>query len=132
MYGTDIYRVGILCISYARMFGLFLAPYTTNLTSFQIAAVLLLSIIFLRETYAPTILKRKTMKLNKGTTDSPYRSKYHSDLPTSALFKRAIVRPIKMLFNPIVFLLSAYMAVVYGYLVYPYCLQNSAEKLMLI
>lgn len=45
------------------------------------------------------------------------RSKLDKGLPPREVFLRAIVRPTKMLlFSPICFLLSLYMAIVYGYL----------------
>jgi hypothetical protein len=73
--------------------------------------------VFLRETYAVTLLERKAKRLRKETGDSRYTSKLDSGLSPGELFKRSIVRPMKMLlFSPIVFLLSLYMAIVYGYL----------------
>lgn len=72
---------------------------------------------FLRESYPPTLLKRKTDRLRKETGDSRYISKFDTGLSPKALFKFSIVRPLKMLmFSPIVLALSVQMAVVYGYL----------------
>jgi hypothetical protein len=73
--------------------------------------------LFLRETYAVRILDLKAKRLRKETGNPNLRSKMDSGLSPRDLFARSIVRPIKMLlFSPIVFLLSLYMAVVYGYL----------------
>ena len=73
--------------------------------------------IFLRETYASTLLDQKAKKLRKETGNQALRSKMNKDVDPKELFKNAIVRPTKMLFCvPIVFLLSLYMAVLYGYL----------------
>ncbi|KAF2099054.1 MFS general substrate transporter [Rhizodiscina lignyota] len=73
--------------------------------------------IFLRETYAPRILELKARRLRKETGNPNLRSKLDTGLSPRELFIRSIVRPTKMLlFSPIVFLLSFYMAVVYGYL----------------
>jgi len=73
--------------------------------------------VFLRETYAPVILARKTKRLQKETGNENLRSKMDTGLSPKELLKRSLIRPIKMLlFSPIVFLLSLYMAVVYGYL----------------
>ena len=73
--------------------------------------------IFLRESYHPAVLRRKTQRLRQETNNSDLRSKLDSGLTNREIFIRAIIRPTKMLFlSPIVFLLSLYMAVVYGYL----------------
>lgn len=77
--------------------------------------------IFADETYAPRLLQLRAVKLQKEseTAGHPrtFRSKLDSGLPPREVFLRAIIRPTKMLlFSPIVFLLSLYMAIVYGYL----------------
>ena len=75
------------------------------------------SIIFMRETYEPVLLQRLTNKLCKETGNDKLRSKLDLGITKKEVFKRAIVRPTKMLlFSPIVLALSVYMAVVYGYL----------------
>ncbi|KAL8988561.1 MAG: hypothetical protein Q9177_002386 [Variospora cf. flavescens] len=80
-------------------------------------AITLFSFIFLRETYPPILLERKAKKLRSETNNNNLRGKYTSDLPPLTLFKRAIFRPLKLLFlSPIVLALSTFMAVVYGYL----------------
>ncbi|KAL8904906.1 MAG: hypothetical protein Q9207_002972 [Kuettlingeria erythrocarpa] len=77
----------------------------------------ILTFLFLRETYAPKLLRDKAMKLQKETGQEQYRSKLESDLPARVLFMRAITRPSKMLlFSPIVLGLSSYMALVYAYI----------------
>lgn len=71
----------------------------------------------MRESYAPIVLRRKVQRMEKESGNEKLRSKLDSGLPPREIFLRAIVRPTKMLlFSPIVFLLSLYMAVVYGYL----------------
>lgn len=71
----------------------------------------------MRETYAYTILQHKTKRLQKETGNTKLRSIADTGRTPQALFRHAIVRPTKMLFcSPIVFLLSLYMAIVYGYL----------------
>ncbi|KAF2436537.1 MFS general substrate transporter [Tothia fuscella] len=73
--------------------------------------------IFHRETYAGAILEKKAKKLRKETGYKEYVSKLDSGLAPRALFAHSIIRPIKMLlFSPLVFFLSLYMAIVYGYL----------------
>ena len=71
----------------------------------------------MRETYAYTILERKTARRRKETGNPKLRSALDTGRVPKELFKTAIVRPSKMLiFSPIVFLLSLYMSIVYGYL----------------
>ncbi|KAI7220293.1 MFS general substrate transporter [Hortaea werneckii] len=71
----------------------------------------------LEETYAPTLLERKTTKLRKETGNLHLRSKLDQQLPAHELFLRAIVRPTKLLFrSPICALMSLYMAFVYAIL----------------
>ncbi|KAH7132479.1 major facilitator superfamily domain-containing protein [Dendryphion nanum] len=70
-----------------------------------------------RETYAPTLLAQKTARLRKETGNNELRSKLTLNIPAKEIFLRAIVRPMKMLlFSPIVFLMSLYVAVNYGVL----------------
>ena len=71
----------------------------------------------MRESYAYVILQRKTRRLQKETGNPHLRSALDTGKNPKALFKHSIVRPIRMLFlSPIVFLMSLYMATVYGYL----------------
>ena len=80
-------------------------------------AVLLLGAIFLRETYPVVILERKTQQMIREIGDYSLVSALHDPTPRGELFKRAIVRPLKMLFfSPIVLLLSIYLSVLFGYL----------------
>ena len=74
--------------------------------------------IFLRESYEPTLLARRAATLRKSTDNPNLRSKFDSpDRKTSDIFLQAIIRPSKLLvLSPIVFTLSLYMAIVYGYL----------------
>ncbi|KAL2215106.1 putative MFS multidrug transporter [Thermoascus aurantiacus ATCC 26904] len=80
-------------------------------------AVTVVCFLFLRESYAYTILDRKTKRLREETGNPNLRSALDSGRSAKDLFLFSIVRPTKMLFrSPIVFLLSLYVAVVYGYL----------------
>lgn len=69
------------------------------------------------ETYAPVLLRRRAEKLSK-ITGKVYESKLDTDQGKVNLkesFKVALSRPWLLLFRePIVFLLSLYMAIVYG------------------
>jgi MFS family permease len=71
----------------------------------------------MRETYGPTLLARKTKRLQKETGNMALRSKLDLGLTPREVFLRAIVRPMKLMFlSPICALMSLYMAVVYGIL----------------
>lgn len=77
----------------------------------------ILSLIFMRETYGPTILQKKTNRLRKETGNQELRSKFDVGLSPRDFFIRGIIRPAKMLaFSPIVLSTSIYVGVVYGYL----------------
>jgi hypothetical protein len=74
-------------------------------------------LVFLRESYAPVILARKAARLRKETGNQNLRSKLQTSGSPRALFWRAISRPLKLLTrSPIVFILSMYASIVYGYL----------------
>ena len=75
------------------------------------------SVVFMRETFEPALLEQKAKRLRKETGNPNLRSRLDPGIPTSEFFKRALIRPTKMLvLSPIVLLLSIYMAVIYGYL----------------
>lgn len=80
-------------------------------------AALLLGAIFLRETYPVIILEWKTLRMIRETGNQNLVSALHDPTPSREVFKRTIVRPLKMLiFSPIVLLLSIYLSVLFGYL----------------
>lgn len=82
-----------------------------------IVVLMVLSFVFLRETYAVTLLGRKAARLRKETGNQELYSKLDLRLSTRELFVRSIVRPVKMLcLQPIVTLMAVDMAIVYGYL----------------
>lgn len=69
------------------------------------------------ESYHATILARKAARLRKETGNPNLRSKLALPIPPKEVFIRSIVRPMKMLFfQPIVLLMSLYVAVNYGIL----------------
>ncbi|KAH8669580.1 major facilitator superfamily domain-containing protein [Tricladium varicosporioides] len=77
----------------------------------------ILCIVFMRETYAPVILAKKTKHLRKETGNQLLRSKLDAGLSPKDFFIRSIIRPAKMLvFSPIVLITSIYVGLVYGYL----------------
>lgn len=77
----------------------------------------ILSLVFLRETYAATIIQRKTIRLQKETGNMELRSKLDVGLSPKDFFLHSIIRPSKMLiFSPVVLVTAVYVGVVYGYL----------------
>ncbi|KAI0002853.1 bicyclomycin resistance protein [Xylariaceae sp. FL0662B] len=81
------------------------------------AIILILMLLFLKESYAPVLLARKTARLQKETGNEMLRSKLDAGLSPRDYFKRGIIRPFKMLaFSPMVVITAFYMAVTYGYL----------------
>ncbi|KAJ5938153.1 hypothetical protein N7454_004495 [Penicillium verhagenii] len=80
-------------------------------------AVSICSVLTIKESYPPTLLAWKTKRLQKETGNPNLRSKLDTGRTSRQLFLHSIVRPTKMLFlSPIVFLLSLYVALIYGYL----------------
>lgn len=77
----------------------------------------ILGALTIPETYSPLILRRRAAKLSK-MTGKVYKSKMeieHGTKTISAEFKTALSRPWILLFRePIVLLLSIYMAIIYG------------------
>ena len=87
------------------------------LISMLAGVIFLITLAFLRETYAFVILDRKTKRLIKETGNADLKSVLDTGRSPKDLFSTSIIRPMKMLFlSPIVFLMSLYMAIVYGYL----------------
>jgi len=71
---------------------------------------------FIPETYASVLLRERAQTLSKAT-GQVYRSKFEKDkkVEIGQLFKSALSRPWELLFKePIVFLLSLYLAIVYA------------------
>lgn len=80
-------------------------------------AFLVGSVLIQRETYPPTLLARKTKRLQKETGNMKLRSAQQTTRTPWQHFRLNIIRPTKMLcLSPIVFGLSLYMAICYGYL----------------
>lgn len=80
------------------------------------AVLTALGFLFIPETYAPVLLRARAERLSKAT-GRVYRTKYEKDKPVvvKELYKTALTRPWILLFRePIVFLLSLYLAIVYG------------------
>lgn len=90
---------------------------TLLLMKAQAGVVLVATMLFMRESYAYVILRRKTSRLRRETGNPHLRSALDTGKEPKELFVFSIVRPIKMLFlSPIIFLMSLYAATIYGYL----------------
>lgn len=84
----------------------------------QISVILITALIMMRETYAPSILRRKAAKLRRKTKNPKFYSKYDDNGSALTALLRACLRPTKMLlFSPIVSLLSFFCAFVWGVLI---------------
>ncbi|KAF1809713.1 putative MFS multidrug transporter [Eremomyces bilateralis CBS 781.70] len=78
---------------------------------------MVLSGIFLRESYPPVLLAQKVQKMRKETGNEQLRSALDDGRAPREVFMLSIIRPLRMLFlSPIVFIFSAYTAVIYGIL----------------
>ncbi|RDL38947.1 uncharacterized protein BP5553_03287 [Venustampulla echinocandica] len=84
-----------------------------------IAAViwLVVAMIFMRETYARTLLERKAALLRKTTGNPALLVKGHEQLSPLVHLTNGLARPVKLLlFSPVVLLLSIYVALIFGLL----------------
>ncbi|KAF4769472.1 hypothetical protein HAV15_008625 [Penicillium sp. str.  len=79
--------------------------------------VFLVGIAFIPETYTPVLLQKRAAKLSK-LTGAVYRSRLdvgNANRTAGQIFTKTMVRPWILLFmEPIVLLLSIYMAIIYG------------------
>ncbi|KAK1842294.1 MFS multidrug transporter [Colletotrichum chrysophilum] len=74
-------------------------------------------LLILRETSAKALLEKRAQKTRKRTGNPRYISVLDDGVSPKEAFSRAIKRPLRLLIlHPIVFTLSAYFAVIYGYL----------------
>ncbi|EFE33932.1 uncharacterized protein ARB_07396 [Trichophyton benhamiae CBS 112371] len=72
--------------------------------------------LFLKETYAPTILQKKAKRLRKKTGNPNLKPKVVKKGAPHQMILQAIIRPMKLLiFSPIVLLLALYAGLVYGF-----------------
>ncbi|KAI9659910.1 MAG: hypothetical protein M1821_001262 [Bathelium mastoideum] len=78
-------------------------------------AIAFVAVFVLRESYAPTLLYRKTKRLRKETGNDKLEPKLESNVSTAQRFKMAILRPSRMLMTPIVAVLCIQVALIYAY-----------------
>jgi MFS family permease len=99
--------------------GAFISEYTTwrwVFWSTSIAGIIIqiFGLLFLPETYGPTLLKRREKSLREKEGDSLYHTEHDSVNFISAM-KTALVRPFKLLATqPIVQVIALYMAYLFG------------------
>ncbi|KAL3447437.1 major facilitator superfamily domain-containing protein [Aspergillus insuetus] len=80
-------------------------------------AMMILTVIWYRESYGPVVLKRKAARLRQATGNLNLRPAYDESKFGLQLFLSALARPLKLLFgSPIVFLMALLSATTYGYL----------------
>lgn len=63
------------------------------------AGVATISIVFTKETYAPTILKAKAAKIQKETEDDRYWTRYDMNISAWELIKLNLYRPFVLFFT---------------------------------
>jgi DHA1 family multidrug resistance protein-like MFS transporter len=82
------------------------------------ALSLVLNILFLQETYPPVILVNKATELRRRTKNWGIHAKQEEiEIDLKELVEKNFTRPLRMLITePIVLLLSVYMAFIYGLL----------------
>ncbi len=79
------------------------------------AAITAVFLLFVPETYAPTILRKRAKTLTQATgRQYAYHGDVEKPFDIPQHFKVALVRPWLLLLEPIVFLLSLYIAIIYG------------------
>jgi multidrug resistance protein len=87
------------------------------IVSITSAVATIVVFLFGRETYAPVLLRRRVEQLKKSTGSPNLTHELDEGLTPWGQIRRAIVRPLKLLFlSPIGFTSAMYLAIVYGYL----------------
>ncbi|KAK3986230.1 major facilitator superfamily domain-containing protein [Cladorrhinum sp. PSN332] len=105
--------------------------WTSYLVSIMGFVAFLLDLFFLRETYPPSILVQKASELRRRTLNWGIHAKQEEiEVDVKELITKNFSRPMRLLFcEPIVTLLSIYMAFIYGLLylfltAYPFVFQG--------
>ncbi|OCL08870.1 MFS general substrate transporter [Glonium stellatum] len=84
-------------------------------TSIAAALVQVSGIFFLQETYTPTLLKRRAVRLRKETGNEKLYTEFDSNKPLIEVLKTATIRPFRLLATqPIVQVIAVYMAYLFG------------------
>ena len=83
----------------------------------MLAGVSLIFLFMMKETYAPTLLRRKAERLRSETGDSRYWSRYDSKKSLRQILSTNLSRPFVMAFTePICIFWNIYISIVYGIL----------------
>lgn len=130
MFGNRTRGIAITVFSMAVFTGPFLAPFiggfivesylgwrwTMWLTSIMGAVALIFNVLFLEETYPPSILVAKASELRRLTLNWGIHAKQEEiEVDFVELVNKNFSRPMRLLFTePIVLSLSIYMAFIYG------------------
>ncbi|OJK02114.1 hypothetical protein ASPACDRAFT_24706 [Aspergillus aculeatus ATCC 16872] len=85
-------------------------------TSIADAMIQFAGLFFLRETYAPVILRKRAQRLRKETSDEAYQTEHErANRTLGEVMRSALMRPFRLLgTQPIVQLLALYLAYIYG------------------
>lgn len=78
--------------------------------------MVIVSAILLRETYGVVLLERIAEQRRRETGDNRIKSRLAPDQTPGEMWRLALIRPLKMLTMPMVFSLSSYTALCYGFL----------------
>lgn len=82
-----------------------------------LAGASLCMLFFMKETYAPTILRKRVKKLRDETGDSRYWSRYDEKMDFWPLLFSSLWRPFAMTFTePILWFWDLYVSVIYAIL----------------
>ena len=90
--------------------------WTAWLTLIMASTMSLVHLIFIPETFGPVLLQRRARKIRHETKNWAIRSKLdESPLTMSSIVSKYLKRPFEMLFmEPILDLITLYMALIYG------------------
>ncbi|KAF2015480.1 MSF membrane transporter [Aaosphaeria arxii CBS 175.79] len=91
--------------------------WTEYFTGILQAAVLLIAVLFIDETYPPKLLVYKARRLRHETGNWALHAKFEEwDVSVPELARKFLVRPIQLLLTPICFLVALYASFCYGIL----------------
>ncbi|CZR50320.1 related to fluconazole resistance protein [Phialocephala subalpina] len=132
IWSNETRGVAVACFSATVFMGPLLAPFvggfieisylgwrwTMYITSFMGFSAFILALFFLEETYPPLILVGKAAELRRRTKNWGIHAKQEEiEVDIKELILKNVGRPLRILFTePIVLVVSIYMAFVYGLL----------------
>ncbi|KUJ18669.1 MFS general substrate transporter [Mollisia scopiformis] len=132
IWSNETRGMAVACFSATVFMGPLLAPFvggfitesylgwrwTMYISSFMGFSSFILSLFFLEETYPPLILVTKAAELRRRTKNWGIHAKQEEiEVDVKELIVKNVGRPLRILFTePIVLLISIYMAFVYGLL----------------